>query len=153
MIALLQRVTDASVSVRGQAIAAIARGLVIFLGVERGDTENESRRLAERVLAYRVFPDASDRMNVNVVAAGGALLIVSQFTLAADTNRGHRASFSSAADPESGQRLYEHFVKACREAGIEVATGRFGADMQVRLTNDGPVTFRLEVPARRMVGR
>lgn len=144
MIALLQRVTRAEVSIAGQVIADIGRGLLVLVGVARGDTDAEAQRLAERVLSYRVFPDSADRMNLSVRDVGGSLLLVPQFTLAADTSGGLRPSFSSAAPPEIGAALFERFALHVRDGGVPSACGRFGADMQVSLTNDGPVTFWLE---------
>ncbi|MCX7962032.1 MAG: D-aminoacyl-tRNA deacylase [Burkholderiales bacterium] len=148
MIALLQRVAEASVSVAGETVAAIGPGLVVFVAVERGDAEAQAARLAERVLGYRVFSDDAGRMNRSLADTGGALLAVPQFTLAADTASGTRPSLSRAADPALGARLFEHFVACARAAGASVATGRFGAHMRVRLVNDGPVTFWLSVPPR-----
>ena len=147
MIALIQRALEASVRVDGQEIAAIGRGILALVGVERGDGEAEARRLAERVLGYRIFPDAGGKMNLSLEDIAGELLAVPQFTLAADTDRGMRPSFSAAADPAESRRLFEAFVL---HAGKQVAvrTGRFGADMQVSLVNDGPVTFRLQVRGR-----
>ena len=144
MIALIQRVAEARVRVGGETVGRIGRGLLALLGVERGDGEHEAERLAARVLGYRVFPDAEGRMNRSLADIGGALLVVPQFTLAADTRSGTRAGFSTAAAPEDGRRLYERFVEHCRARHAEVATGRFGADMQVSLVNDGPVTFWLQ---------
>lgn len=146
MIALLQRVSRARVEVDGEPIAAIERGLLVLLGVERADGEPEGGRLLERVLGYRVFPDAEGRMNLGLRDAGGGLLLVPQFTLAADTAKGRRPSFSPAADPQRGRALFEWVLGRAREAHRPVQAGRFGADMQVSLTNDGPVTFWLRVP-------
>ncbi len=143
MIALIQRVTEARVVVAGTVAGAIDRGLLAFVAVESGDTLTRAERLLERVLGYRVFPDAEGRMNLSVVDVGGGLLLVSQFTLAADTRKGMRPSFSSAAPPEDGRRLFDHLVERAHAAYPRVATGRFGADMQVALVNDGPVTFWL----------
>ncbi len=143
MIALIQRVTEARVVVAGAVVGSIERGLLAFVAVEPGDTEARAERLLERVLGYRVFPDADGRMNLSVADVGGGLMLVSQFTLAADTRKGMRPSFSSAAAPDEGRRLFEHLVERARAAHPEVATGRFGADMQVALVNDGPVTFWL----------
>ncbi len=148
MIALLQRVSEARVSVAGMTVGAIDAGVLVLLGVERGDGEAEVARLVERVLGYRVFGDADGRMNRSLADTGGGLLVVPQFTLAADTNKGTRASFTPAAPPEEGERLFGHFVALAREVHAEVATGRFGADMQVQLVNDGPVTFWLQVTPR-----
>ena len=145
MIGLLQRVTHASVEVEGAIVGEIGAGILLLLGVERGDSEREAERLAERVATYRIFDDSAGRMNVSLADAGGALLVISQFTLAAETRKGTRPGFSTAAMPADGERLYECFVAAARRRLREVATGRFGARMQVSLTNDGPVTFWLEV--------
>lgn len=144
MKVLLQRVHEARVSVDGETLGAIGRGLLLFAGVERGDTSDTMAALARRTLGYRVFPDDEGRMNLSVADIGGDLLVVSQFTLAADTRKGMRPSFSSAAPPDEGRALYEHFVDCLRDSGLTLATGRFGADMQVFLLNDGPVTFLLE---------
>ena len=146
MIGLLQRVREASVEVDGEIIAAIEHGLVVLVGVEQGDGTAQADRLAQRLLNYRVFADAEGRMNLNVQQVGGSVLAVPQFTLAADTSQGNRPGFSRAADPETGKQLFDHFVAAMRRAGQVVVTGRFGADMQLRLCNDGPVTFSLQVP-------
>jgi D-tyrosyl-tRNA(Tyr) deacylase len=148
VIALLQRVTEAHVDVAGETVGTIDAGLLVLLGVERGDDEAEAKRLVERVLGYRVFPDAEGRMNRSLTDTGGGLLVVPQFTLAADTDKGTRPSFTPAAPPEDGERLYERFVVLARESHPTVATGRFGADMKVHLVNDGPVTFRLRVAPR-----
>lgn len=145
MIGLLQRVSEASVTVEGQAVGAISRGLLVFVGVERGDDEAIAGRLLERLLGYRVFADAGGKMNRSVKDVRGGLLLVSQFTLAADTQKGTRASFTPAAPPEEGRRLFEHLVARARALHAPVATGVFGADMEVRLVNDGPVTFWLRV--------
>jgi D-tyrosyl-tRNA(Tyr) deacylase len=145
MIGLLQRVSSASVSVDGQAVGAIAQGLLVLVGVQRGDTEREADRLLERLLTYRVFADAEGRMNRSVQDVGGGLLLVSQFTLAADTRKGTRPGFSPAAEPDVGRRLFEYMIARARERHSTVETGVFGANMQVSLVNDGPVTFWLEV--------
>lgn len=146
MVGLLQRVTQASVTVGDEAVASIARGLLVLVGVERGDTDAGARRLGERLLGYRVFADEADRMNASVVTMGGGVLLVPQFTLAADTRKGMRASFTSAAEPAEGQRLFDVLAdRVTQEPRVTVATGRFGADMQVALVNDGPVTFDLRV--------
>ncbi len=144
MIGLLQRVSAAGVSVDGALIGAIDRGLLVLVGVQPDDDRARVERLLERLLGYRVFPDADGRMNLSLRDIDGGLLLVPQFTLAADTRKGTRASFTSAAPPEQGRRLFEHLVAAARAAHGSVATGRFGADMQVSLTNDGPVTFWLQ---------
>ncbi|MCC5867921.1 MAG: D-tyrosyl-tRNA(Tyr) deacylase [Gammaproteobacteria bacterium] len=145
MIALLQRVSSASVSVAGRELAAIGRGLMVLVGVERGDAAGQAARLAERLVAYRVFADGDGRMNLDVRAIGGELLLVPQFTLAADTRRGNRPSFTPAADAQQGETLFVAFEQAVRARYPQVSTGKFGADMQVRLCNDGPVTFWLQV--------
>jgi D-tyrosyl-tRNA(Tyr) deacylase len=144
MIALLQRVSAASVSVDDVQIAAIERGLLVFVAVHRDDDEKDIGRLAERILTYRVFPDAADRMNHSLVDTDLSLLLVPQFTLAADTNKGTRASFTRAAAPELGEDYFDRLVDICKQRLETVETGRFGANMQVTLTNDGPVTFWLE---------
>lgn len=145
MIGLLQRVGSASVTVEGAIVGAIERGILVFVGVERGDGESQAERLAERILGYRVFSDEQGRMNRSVTDIGGGVLLVPQFTLAADTRRGTRASFSGAAEPVEGQRLFDRMVHEVRSRHAVVATGTFGADMQVALVNDGPVTFWLQV--------
>jgi D-tyrosyl-tRNA(Tyr) deacylase len=148
--ALLQRVREARVEVAGEVVGAIGPGLLVFLGVEADDEAGPIERLAERTLGLRIFPDPpaagpdGKPMNRSVRDVGGGVLVVSQFTLAADTRRGRRPGFSTAAPPERAQPLYEAFVDACRRGGCTVATGRFGAAMQVQLVNDGPVTFLLE---------
>lgn len=149
MIALLQRVHRAGVSIEGIERARIGPGLLIFLGVERNDTAMQAERLLERVLTYRVFADAQGRMNRNVQDCGGGLLVVPQFTLAADTRSGTRPGFSTAASPEDGRRLFEYFLAAAVQGHAPVQSGVFGADMQVELVNDGPVTFWLQVAAPR----
>lgn len=144
MIGLLQRVTEARVVVEGETIDSIGRGLLVLIGVEQGDGEAQADRLLERLLGYRVFPDAEDRMNLSVRDIGGGLLLVPQFTLPADTRKGMRPSFTPAAAPEEGRRLFDYLVARARARHHDIATGRFGADMQVSLTNDGPVTFWLQ---------
>lgn len=139
----MQRVAEARVAAGAEQLGAIGRGVLALVGVERGDTEREAARLAERVLGYRIFADAEGRMNRSLADVAGALLVVPQFTLAADTSSGTRPGFSTAAAPADGERLYAVFVRACRERHAEVASGRFGAHMQVSLVNDGPVTFWL----------
>ncbi|WP_115720460.1 D-aminoacyl-tRNA deacylase [Gallaecimonas mangrovi] len=143
MIALIQRVSKARVDIDGQTVGAIDQGLLVLLGVEKGDDDAKAQRLAHKVAKYRVFSDNEGKMNLNVSQVAGSLLVVSQFTLAADTQSGNRPSFSSAAPPAEGERLYQHFCQHCQSLGLPVATGRFGADMQVSLCNDGPVTFWL----------
>jgi D-aminoacyl-tRNA deacylase len=145
VIALLQRVSQAWVEVGSERIAAIGHGLLVLLGVERSDSVREAERLLERVLGYRMFADADGRMNLCLSDTGGGLLLVPQFTLAADTRSGRRPGFSSAAAPEEGRRLFDYFAQ---QAGLQhagVQTGRFGAEMQVGLVNHGPVTFWLQV--------
>lgn len=144
MIGLLQRVSEARVVVAGETVGAIERGLLVLVGVQRGDDEARAERLLERLLGYRVFPDAQDRMNLSLRDIDGGLLLVPQFTLAADTKKGTRASFTSAAPPDEGERLFDYLVGSARAAHPRIATGRFGADMRVALLNDGPVTFWLE---------
>jgi D-tyrosyl-tRNA(Tyr) deacylase len=146
MIALLQRVTESRVVVDGKTIGEIGRGLTVLIAVERGDGEAQADRLLERLLTYRVFADANDRMNVSVQDVGGGVLLVPQFTLAADTSRGTRPGFSAAASPDEGRRLFQYFVAQARRRHASVASGEFGANMQVSLINDGPVTFWLQVP-------
>lgn len=145
MIGLIQRVSEASVTVEGTTIGAINRGLLILLGVEQQDTEAHAKKLAMRIANYRVFADSDDKMNESLLDQQLSALVVSQFTLAADTRKGRRPSFSSAATPAQAEKLYQVFSSALEELGITVATGQFGADMQVALTNDGPVTFELRV--------
>ena len=145
MIALIQRVTNAKVDVAGETVGQIEGGLLVLLGVEKGDDEKKCKRLAQRVLAYRIFADNEDKMNLNVQQAGGSLLVISQFTLAAETKKGNRPGFSNGAEPAEANRLYELFNENCRATGIAVETGVFAADMQVSSTNDGPVTFWLQV--------
>ena len=144
MIALIQRVSRAAVHVEGSEIASIGKGILALVGVERGDGETEAARLAERVLAYRIFADGQGKMNLSLKDIGAELLAVPQFTLAADTASGLRPSFSSAAPPAAGEALFIKFSEKAAEM-VQVATGRFGADMQVSLVNDGPVTFWLQV--------
>ena len=146
MIALIQRVSEAAVHVNGKVVGEISNGILALVGVQRGDSKTEAERLLQRVLAYRIFPDSQQRMNLNLRQAQGSLLLVPQFTLAADTNKGNRASFTSAAPPEDGDRLFRFFVERAKEELGEVATGQFGADMKVHLVNDGPVTFWLQTP-------
>lgn len=146
VIGLLQRVTHAEVRVAGRQVGAIETGLLVLVGVERGDSEAQADRLLERLCTYRVFPDAEDRMNRSLQDIGGQLLLVSQFTLAADTRSGTRPGFSPAAAPEDGRRLFDYLVGRARARLGAVQTGEFGANMQVSLTNDGPVTFWLQVP-------
>jgi D-tyrosyl-tRNA(Tyr) deacylase len=145
MIGLLQCVSEARVTVEAEVVGQIGRGLLVLVGVEKHDSEAQADRLLERVLSYRVFPDAAGKMNRSLRDVGGGLLLVSQFTLVADTNSGTRPSFSSGASPEAGRRLFDYLVAQARQQHGEVAAGIFGADMRVALVNDGPVTFSLRV--------
>lgn len=145
MIALIQRVTHASVEVEKQIVGQIEKGLLVFVAIEPEDDEKKAARLAERVAGYRIFEDVQGKMNLNVSQIGGEILVVSQFTLAADTSRGMRPSFTSAATPEFSEKLYQNFCQQLRNKGFVVPTGVFGADMKVSLLNDGPVTFTLTV--------
>jgi D-tyrosyl-tRNA(Tyr) deacylase len=145
MIALLQRVSHASVVVGGATVGAIGAGLMVLVCAEKGDTEREADALLAKLLGYRVFADEAGKMNRSVTDTGGSLLLVPQFTLAADTRSGTRPSFSPAASPADGLRLFAHFVRQARARHGKVETGQFGADMQVSLTNDGPVTIWLQV--------
>lgn len=145
MIGLIQRVSGASVDAEGECIGAIGEGLVVLVGFRRGDREQRIPRFVERLLNYRVFPDEHGRMNRSLQDVGGSLLLVPQFTLAADTDSGNRPSFTPAAPPEQGQALFEAVVERASGIWPHTAAGRFGADMQVRLVNDGPVTFWIEV--------
>jgi D-tyrosyl-tRNA(Tyr) deacylase len=146
MIGLLQRVSEASVTVDEEVVGRIGRGLLVLVGVERDDREAQADRLLERLLTYRVFADVNDKMNLSVSNIRGGLLLVPQFTLPADTRKGTRPSFTPAAAPEEGERLFNYLVEQARCADVHVATGQFGADMRVALVNDGPVTFWLQVP-------
>ncbi len=148
MIGLLQRVTQAKVEVAGETVGAIDQGLLVLIGVEKGDTEKQADRLLERLLGYRVFADDQNKMNLSLTDVKGGLLLVSQFTLPADTQKGMRPSFSSAAPPEEGERLYNYLVEKAHSTYNKVETGIFAADMQITLTNDGPVTFWLQVPVK-----
>lgn len=149
MLALLQRVTEASVSIDERVVGRIGGGLLVFVGVEKGDEEHHADRMLERVLGYRLFSDDHDKMNRSVSDIRGGLLLVPQFTLPADTTSGMRPSLSPAAPPEVGRRLFSYFLDAARTRHADVASGEFGAHMQVSLTNDGPVTFMLRVPHAR----
>jgi D-tyrosyl-tRNA(Tyr) deacylase len=146
VIALLQRVAQAAVHVNDQEIGRIDRGILALIGVQRGDSEAQADRLLERMLSYRIFPDSEGRMNINVRQAEGGLLLVPQFTLAADTNSGNRPGFASAAPPDKGERLFHYLLDRAKREFTDTAAGQFGANMQVSLINDGPVTFWLEVP-------
>jgi D-aminoacyl-tRNA deacylase len=145
MIALLQRVSQAAVVVEGEPVGAIGAGLMVLVCAEKGDTEKEADALLAKLLGYRVFSDQAGKMNRSVTDVAGGLLLVPQFTLAADTNSGTRPSFTPAAAPADGKRLFDHFVQQARTRHAQVQTGQFGADMKVSLTNDGPVTFWLQV--------
>jgi D-tyrosyl-tRNA(Tyr) deacylase len=144
MIGLVQRVSEASVEVDGRTVARIGPGLLVLVGVERGDSAREAERLLERVVNFRIFDDGAGRMNLDVGESGGALLLVPQFTLAADTARGNRPGFSRAADPADGRALFEQLVDLARRGPIPVETGVFGASMRVMLCNEGPATFWLQ---------
>jgi D-tyrosyl-tRNA(Tyr) deacylase len=144
MIALIQRVSSAAVTVDSETVGAIGRGILALIGVQRGDTTASADRLLERVLTYRIFSDEQGKMNLSLRDIQGELLLVSQFTLAADTQKGTRAGFSRAAAPEEAKRLFDYFLDRARASHGTVAAGVFGADMQVSLVNDGPVTFWLE---------
>lgn len=144
MIGLIQRVSHARVEVAGERVGAIGTGILVLVGVVPADTKTNASRLAERLLGYRIFEDSSGRMNLSVRDIGGGVLAVPQFTLAADTRKGSRPSFSGAAAPAQAEALYETLLDALRESDLEIARGRFGADMQVSLTNAGPVTLWLE---------
>ena len=148
MIALIQRVTNARVDVGGLAVGKIGRGLLAFIAVERGDREIDVESLLKRLLEFRVFPDEAGKMNLSLSNVGGGLLLVPQFTLAADTRKGTRPSFTPAALPEEGRILFEYLVRRASENHSHVASGKFGADMQVALTNDGPVTFLLRASGK-----
>ena len=143
MKALIQRVTQASVSIDGQIFSEIEQGLVVLLGVEKGDDSAAVDKLLHKVSHYRIFADSDGKMNLDVQQIGGSLLVVSQFTLAADTTKGLRPGFSTAAKPDVAENLYEEFIAKTKRKNITVATGQFAADMQVALINDGPVTFSL----------
>jgi len=144
MKALIQRVSSASVDINDVSVGEIQQGILLLLGVEKEDTEQSADKLLKKILAYRIFSDNEGKMNLNLQQSHGGLLIVSQFTLVADTKKGLRPSFSSAAPPQLGETLYNYFVDQAKVLHPTVATGRFGADMQVNLTNNGPVTFWLE---------
>ena len=144
MRALIQRVSDASVTVDNSLVGEIGHGLLVLICAMSGDTEAEADRLAAKIAKLRIFKDDAGKMNRSVTDTGGGILVVSQFTLAADTSRGNRPGFSTAAAPDEGNRLYLYFADQMRTSGLQVATGEFGADMQVRLTNDGPVTIWLD---------
>ncbi len=144
MRVLLQRVSEASVTVDGDVIGGIGAGLLILVCAMQGDTEAEADRLATKIGKLRIFKDDAGKMNLSVKDSGNAALVVSQFTLSADTSRGNRPGFSQAAPPAEGERLYEYFADRLRQEGLDVATGQFGVDMKVRLLNDGPVTIWMD---------
>lgn len=146
MIALIQRVREASVRVEGICVGEISVGILALVAIEKGDTEIEAEKLADRLLHYRIFPDATDRMNLSLKDVQGGLLLISQFTLAADTRKGLRPSFAPAATPDEGLRLFNFLCDLAKRKHPQVSTGQFGADMQVSLINDGPVTFQLRIP-------
>lgn len=145
MIALLQRVSQASVRVDGEICGEIGPGLLVLLGVEAHDSEALAQKLCEKVVNYRIFSDPQGKMNLSLKQTGGQILVVSQFTLAADTQKGLRPSFSRGAPPDQARALYEYFLTCCKAQGLQTASGRFAADMQVSLINDGPVTFWLQM--------
>ncbi len=145
MIALIQRVTEAKVVVNNENIGEIQKGVLVFIGVEKNDSEAQVTRLLEKVLSYRIFADDDDKMNLSVQDIKGGLLLVPQFTLAADTQKGCRPGFSSAAPPDLGESLFNEFVKQAKNKHQHIETGQFGADMKISLLNDGPVTFWLQV--------
>ena len=152
MISVLQRVRQARVEVAGQVVGEIGAGLLVLVCAERGDTDQEADKLLAKLLKLRIFSDAAGKMNQSVQDTGGGLLLVSQFTLAADTTGGNRPSFTQAAAPDEGRRLYDYFVAQARAAHPEVATGEFAADMQVHLVNDGPVTIPLRIAPAAIAG-
>ncbi|WP_339723482.1 D-aminoacyl-tRNA deacylase [uncultured Paraglaciecola sp.] len=145
MIALIQRVKYGKVEVDAKCVGEIKHGILVLLGVEKNDDEAKAKKLSQKVMNYRIFNDQQGKMNLNVQQVQGELLVVSQFTLVADTQSGNRPSFSSAAPAQLGESLYEYFIKCCKANGMPCQTGEFGADMQVSLLNDGPVTFQLQV--------
>ncbi|GAA0854520.1 D-aminoacyl-tRNA deacylase [Aliiglaciecola litoralis] len=145
MIALIQRVNYARVKVDGATLGQIDKGLLVLLGVEKTDSEEIAKKLADKMLKLRIFADEQGKMNLNVSQAQGDLLIVSQFTLVADTHKGNRPGFSNAAPPEMGEQLYQYFFDYCASQGMVCEAGQFGADMQISLENDGPVTFHLQI--------
>jgi len=145
MQGLIQRVKQAKVEVAGEVVGEISQGILLLLGVEKQDTEQSAQKLLHKVSNYRIFTDEQGKMNLSLNDIKGELLVVSQFTLAADTKKGMRPSFSSAGTPEQANTLYEYFISEAKKTGLTVATGQFGADMQVSLCNDGPVTFNLSI--------
>jgi D-tyrosyl-tRNA(Tyr) deacylase len=145
VIALIQRVKHANVEVDGKNIGEIKHGILVLLGVEKNDDETNAKKLSRKVMSYRIFCDQQGKMNLNVKQVKGELLVVSQFTLVADTQSGNRPSFSSGGSPQLGEELYRYFIQCCKQDGLPCKSGKFGADMQVSLLNDGPVTFQLQV--------
>jgi D-tyrosyl-tRNA(Tyr) deacylase len=145
VIALIQRVKHAKVEVDGKSVGEIKHGILVLLGVEKNDDETKAKKLSQKVMNYRIFSDLQGKMNLNVQQVKGELLVVSQFTLVADTQSGNRPSFSAGASPQLGQEMYHYFMKCCQLDGMPCQSGEFGADMQVSLLNDGPVTFQLQV--------
>ncbi|AGP87223.1 MULTISPECIES: D-aminoacyl-tRNA deacylase [Alteromonas] len=145
MIGLIQRVSEANVTVAGEVIGEIGKGMLLLLGVEKEDGDAEIEKLANKLCRYRMFSDEDGKMNLNIEQVGGEILVVSQFTLVADTQKGNRPGFSRGATPEHGEAIYKKFVHALKAKGMAVSTGEFGADMQVGLVNDGPVTFQFNV--------
>ena len=145
MIALIQRVKHAKVEIGGKTVGEIQHGILVLLGVEKNDDAAKAKKLSHKVMSYRIFSDQLGKMNLNVQQVTGELLIVSQFTLVADTQKGNRPSFSSGASPQLGEELYHYFIECCQDNGMPCSSGEFGADMQVSLLNDGPVTFQLQV--------
>ncbi|OJF69536.1 D-tyrosyl-tRNA(Tyr) deacylase [Alteromonas sp. V450] len=145
MIAVIQRVINANVSIKGEIVGEIGKGMLVLLGVEKNDGDAEIEKLANKLCRYRIFNDENGKMNLNIEQVGGDMLVVSQFTLVADTQKGNRPGFSHGASPEHGEAIYQKFVAALKKKDVNVATGRFGADMQVGLINDGPVTFQFQV--------
>lgn len=144
MIGLIQRVKQAQVNVEGKTVGKIQQGILLLLGVEKHDTQQSAEKLCRKVLNYRIFSDHEDKMNLNLQQVCGQLLVVSQFTLVAETQKGNRPGFSSGASPALGEQLYNYFIEVAKSSGIACESGRFGADMQVSLVNDGPVTFILK---------
>lgn len=144
MLALIQRVSEASVTIDDRIYGRIGPGILLFLGVQKGDDQMAADKLLSKLLAYRIFNDSQARMNLSLTQTGGGLLIVSQFTLAADTRKGLRPGFSTAAPPAQGEALYDYFVAQARQQPLQIATGKFGADMKVALINEGPATFMIE---------
>ncbi len=145
MIGLIQRVNYASVKVDNSTVGQIDKGILLLLGVEKNDDEAVARKLANKITKLRIFSDTEGKMNLNLLQAQGSLLVVSQFTLVADTQKGNRPGFSNAAPPDQGNALYQYFTSYCRDLGVDTQTGEFGSDMQIALENNGPVTFHLQI--------